>query len=188
MKLFVLVIFKAAFLPLQASKYSNLKISSLSKQFSFTKIQSFSFREEKCFFVWSYDKNISTFLLTQTYLYQLCHVRFDAEIHINRVTFTIRFELEVKTRTSNRDWKYNFLISIWRVIFEDCKNWAPNWPRQPVSTHLSRKNSWKHRWRPIQKTAWDFFCLLLSFGRSGRANLQTLGRALILDDSVWLRR
>ena len=96
-------------------------------------------------------------LLTQTYLYQLCHVRFDAEIHINRVTFTIRFELEVKTRTSNRDWKYNFLISIWRVIFEDCKNWAPNWPRQPVSTHLSRKNSWKHRWRPIQKTAWDFF-------------------------------
>ena len=29
-----------------------------------------------------------------------------------------------------------------------------------------------------------FFCLLLSFGRSGRANLQTLGRALILDDSV----
>ena len=47
------------------------------------------------------------YLLTQTYLYQLCHERFDAEIHINRVTFTIRFELEVKTRTSNRDWKYN---------------------------------------------------------------------------------
>ena len=75
------------------------------------------------------------YLLTQTYLYQLCHVRFDAEIHINRVTFTIRFELEVKTRTSNRDWKYilldgYFFISIWRVIFEDCKNWAPNWPRR----------------------------------------------------------
>ena len=31
------------------------------KQFSVTKIQIFSFSEEKCSSVWSYDKNISTF-------------------------------------------------------------------------------------------------------------------------------
>ena len=61
------MIFKAAFLPLQASKYSNLKISSLSKQFSFTKIQSFSFREEKCSSVCSYDKNIGTFWQKRTF-------------------------------------------------------------------------------------------------------------------------
>ena len=134
------------------------------------------------------------YLLTQTYLYQLCHVRFDAEIHINRVTFTIRFELEVKTRTSNRDWKYilldgYFFISIWRVIFEDCKNWAPNWPRrikyQLTYQEKTRGSTDDGQFKNLHEI---FFCLLLSFVRSGRANLQTLGRALILDDSVWLRR
>ena len=50
-----------AFLPLQASKYSNFKISSITKQFSTTNIQIFSFSKEKCSSVWSYDKNISTF-------------------------------------------------------------------------------------------------------------------------------
>ena len=52
---------KAAFLPLQASKLSNFKTSSISKQFSDTKIQIFSFRKEKCSSVWSYEKNISIF-------------------------------------------------------------------------------------------------------------------------------
>ena len=56
-----------AFLPLQASKYSKSKISANSKQFSDTKIQIFSFREEKCSFVWSYDKNISTLWQKRTF-------------------------------------------------------------------------------------------------------------------------
>ena len=56
-----------AFLPLQASKYSNFKTSSISKRFSVTKIQIFSFREEKCSFVWSYDKSISTFWQKRTF-------------------------------------------------------------------------------------------------------------------------
>ena len=46
-----------AFLPLQASKLSNFKISSIYKQFAVTKIQIFSFREEKCLSAWSYDKS-----------------------------------------------------------------------------------------------------------------------------------
>ena len=45
---------RSAFLPLQASKLSN----SISKQLSVTKIQIFSFRKEKCWSVWSYDKNV----------------------------------------------------------------------------------------------------------------------------------
>ena len=61
-----------AFLPLKSSKLSNLKISSISKQFSVTKIQIFSFREEKCLSVWSYDKNISTFWQKRTFTNNLC--------------------------------------------------------------------------------------------------------------------
>ena len=62
---------KVAFLPLQASKLSNFKTSSISKQFSVTKIQIFSFREEKCSSVWSYDKNISIFWQKRTFNRQL---------------------------------------------------------------------------------------------------------------------
>ena len=43
-----------AVLPLQASKYSNFNISSISKQFSVS-------GKKKCLFALSYDKNISTF-------------------------------------------------------------------------------------------------------------------------------
>ena len=49
---------KAAFLPLQGSKLSNFKAVSISKQFSVTEIQIFSFKEKKCSSGWSYDKNI----------------------------------------------------------------------------------------------------------------------------------
>ena len=49
LKIWILVIFKAALalFPLQGSKLSNFKASSISKQFSVTKIQIFSFRENK---------------------------------------------------------------------------------------------------------------------------------------------
>ena len=55
---------------LQASDLSNFKASFISEQFSVTKIQIFSFRKEKCLSVWSYDKNISMYILTKTYLYK----------------------------------------------------------------------------------------------------------------------
>ena len=63
------MIFKDAFLALQGSKLSNIKTSSISKQISVTKIQIFSFREEKCSSIWSYDKNISTFWKKHTFIY-----------------------------------------------------------------------------------------------------------------------
>ena len=53
------------------SKYSNFKISSISKQFSVTRIQIFSFKEEKCSVVCSYNKNISKYFLTKMYLYHI---------------------------------------------------------------------------------------------------------------------
>ena len=49
-----------AFLPLQASKYSNFNISSISKQFSVS-------GKKKCLFALSYDKNISTFWKKRTF-------------------------------------------------------------------------------------------------------------------------
>jgi hypothetical protein len=66
--IWILVIYKAVlasqmrpFLPLQASKLSNFKTFSISRQFSVTKTQIFKFRKIKCSSVWSYDKNISIF-------------------------------------------------------------------------------------------------------------------------------
>ena len=49
-----------AFLFLQASKYSNFNISSISKQFSVS-------GKKKCLFALSYDKNISTFWKKRTF-------------------------------------------------------------------------------------------------------------------------
>ena len=48
-------------MPLQGSKLSHFKTSSISKKFSVTKIQIFSFRKEKCSSVWSYDKKSVSF-------------------------------------------------------------------------------------------------------------------------------
>ena len=65
---------KAAFLPLQVSKLWKFKTSSISKQFSVTKIQTFSFSRSEfqkrkmfiCLELWQKDQ----YLLTKTYL---CH-------------------------------------------------------------------------------------------------------------------
>ena len=62
-----------AFLPLQASKLSNLKTTSIFKifkQFSVTKIQIFKLRKIKCSSFWRYDKNI----LLHTYHYWVLHI------------------------------------------------------------------------------------------------------------------
>ena len=54
-------------MPLQGSKLSNFKTSSVSKQFSVTKIQIFSFREAKCSSVWSHQRSISIFWQKRTF-------------------------------------------------------------------------------------------------------------------------
>ena len=70
LKIWILVMFKVALASkMWPSKLSNFKTSSISKQFSVTKIQIFSFREEKCSSVWSYDKNISVFWQKRTFIY-----------------------------------------------------------------------------------------------------------------------
>ena len=76
-----------------------------------------------------------------------CRTSGEHWLHIKYVIVSLsqsNSNLKNKTRTSNRDRKYNlldgyFLISIWRVIFEEYKYLAPNWPRQAVSTHYQEK-------------------------------------------------
>ena len=73
LKIWILLIFKgcpsqpnAAFSPLKTSKLSNFKSSSITKQFSVTKIQTLKFRKMKCSTV-SYDKNIIIFWRKRTF-------------------------------------------------------------------------------------------------------------------------
>ena len=180
-------------MPLQASKYSNLKISSLSKQFSFTKIQSFSFREEKCFFVWSYDKNISTFWHKRTFtncaMYALMQ-KFTLIVSLSQSDSNLKSKREHQiaientycwTDTSSYRFDELFLriVKIEHRIDQDVSSINSLIKKKLVEAQMTANSKTCMRF---------FFCLLLSFVRSGRANLQTLGRALILDDSVWLRR
>ena len=154
------MIFKAAFSPLQASKYSNLKISSLSKQFSFTKIQSFSFREEKCFFVWSYDKNISTFWHKRTFtncaMYALMQ-KFTLIVSLSQSDSNLKSKREHQIAIENTTSSYRFDELFLRIVKIEHR----------IDQDVSSINSLIKK-KLVEAQIWDFFfvycCHLCALG------------------------
>ena len=95
----------------------------------------------------------------------------------NRVTFTIQFELEEQNENVKSRSKIQLvgrIISIWRVIFEEFKYLAPNWPRQAVSTHYQ------------EKTFLLFTVVIWAGLNSGRLSLAGLSRLKPLDGALFM--
>ena len=86
-----------AFLPLQASKLSKLKTSSISKQIPVTKIQIFKLRKIKGSYVWGNDKCLGTFWKKATFTY-LPFLLFDLWFS-NYSSFSVVFQKRSKEKS-----------------------------------------------------------------------------------------